>query len=126
MLSLIFLSVLLSGFQNPAETPSLDYVCPMDPDVRAALPGSCSRCGMNLVIGIVDPIEYALDVKLQPRAPRAKQTVELTFAVKEPDGGRMVQDFETVHEKTFHLFVVNEDLDFFLHEHPLQSPDHQL
>ena len=125
MLSLIFLSVLLSGFQDPAETRALDYVCPMDPDVRAALPGSCGRCGMKLVIGIVEPIEYALDVKLHPRAPRANQTVELTFAVKEPNTGRTVQDFETVHEKRFHLFVVSEGLDFFLHEHPLLSHDHQ-
>jgi len=97
----------------------------MDPDVRAAVPGTCGRCGMKLVIGIVDPIEYALDVKLHPRAPRANQTVELTFAVQEPNTGRTVLDFETVHERPFHLFVVSEDLDFFLHEHPHLSSDHQ-
>ncbi|HEU0004905.1 MAG TPA: heavy metal-binding domain-containing protein [Terriglobia bacterium] len=123
MLSLILLSALLSGAQSQAETPLLDYVCPMDPDVRAALPGTCSRCGMKLTVGVIDPIEYGLDVKLRPRAPRADQPVELIFAVSEPNSDKPVQDFEIVHEKTFHLFVVSEDLDFFLHEHPVLGSD---
>ena len=38
----------------------LDYVCPMDPDVRSATPGVCPRCGMKLVMGIPDPEEYPL------------------------------------------------------------------
>ena len=28
-----------------------------------------------------------------------------------------------MHERLFHLFVVSEGLDFFLHEHPLLGPD---
>jgi hypothetical protein len=123
MLSLILLSVLLSSVQSQVETQPNDYVCPMDPDVRAALPGSCSRCGMKLIVGVIDPIEYGLDLKLQPGAPRADQSVELIFAVNEPNTGKPVRDFEVVHEKLFHLFVVSEGLDFFLHEHPLLGPD---
>jgi hypothetical protein len=95
----------------------------MDPDVRSAFPGSCSRCGMKLIVGVIDPIEYGLDLKLQPRAPRADQSVELIFAVSEPNTGKPVRDFEVVHERLFHLFVVSEGLDFFLHEHPLLGPD---
>ena len=30
----------------------LDYVCPMDPDVRSDKPGVCPRCGMTLKLGI--------------------------------------------------------------------------
>ena len=125
MLSLIVLSVLLSSSQTQGETIPLDYVCPMDPDVRAALPASCSRCGMKLIVGVIDPIEYALDLRLRPRAPRADQSVELILAVNEPITGRPVQDFEIVHERPFHLFVVSEDLDFFLHEHPLLGRNHR-
>ena len=123
MLSLMFLSVLLSSAQGQVETRPLDYVCPMDPDIRAALPGSCSRCGMKLIVGVIDPIEYGLDLRLQPRAPRADQSAELIFGVNEPNTGKPVRDFEVVHERLFHLFVVSEGLDFFLHEHPQLGPD---
>jgi len=123
MLSLILLSVLLSAAQREVETQPLDYVCPMDPDVRATIPGSCSRCGMKLMVGIIDPVEYALDLKLQPGAPREDQAVELIFAINEPKTGKQVRDFEIVHERPFHLFVVSEQLDFFLHEHPRLGRD---
>jgi len=125
MLSLIllYISVLLGSAQSQVETLPLDYFCPMDPDVRAVLPGSCSRCGMKLIVGVIDPIEYALDLRLRPGVPRVDESVELIFAVNEPNTGRPVQDFEIVHEKPFHLFVVNESLDFFLHEHPRLSRD---
>jgi heavy metal-binding protein len=123
MLSLILLAVLQGSAQTQVETLPLDYVCPMDPDVRAALPGNCTRCGMKLIVGVVDPIEYGLDLRLQPRTPRVDQSVELIFAVDEPNTGRPVQDFEIVHEKPFHLFVVSEGLDFFLHEHPQLGRD---
>ena len=122
MSTLVFLALLLIAAQAPVET-ELDYVCPMDPDVRSAQPGKCSRCGMKLIVGVVDPVEYALDLKLKPRTPRLDRPVELIFAVSQPDTGRLVRDFEVVHERTFHLFVVNETLDVFFHEHPVLGPD---
>src|SRR4026207_325831 len=67
MLSLILLSVLLGSLQSQVETLPLDYVCPMDPDVRAALPGSCSRCGVKLGAGVVGPIGVVHGLKLRPR-----------------------------------------------------------
>jgi Heavy metal binding domain len=125
MFSLLVLSVVLNSVQGAVEPQALDYVCPMDPDVRAELPGSCGRCGMKLVVGVNDPIEYPLDLRMQPPAPRADQPVELIFAVNEPGTGKRVQDFEIVHERLFHLFVVSEGLDFFFHEHPILGPDHR-
>jgi len=74
MLALILLSALLGSGQGEIETRPLDYVCPMDPDVRATVPGSCSRCGMTLVAGAIDSIEYAVDLKLQPSAPRTDRS----------------------------------------------------
>lgn len=37
----------VSGPDMPAG--SVEYVCPMHPDVRSAEPGKCPKCGMNLV-----------------------------------------------------------------------------
>lgn len=103
--------------------PPLDYVCPMDPDVRSAGPGKCSRCGMSLVLGIPDPVEYPLDLTLTPRMPRPHQRVELVFKIKDPKTGAPVNRFEVIHEKLFHMFIVSQNLDFFLHDHPVMTAD---
>jgi hypothetical protein len=34
-----------------------------------------------------------------------------------------VRSFEVVHDKLYHLFVVSQDLSFFLHTHPSRLPD---
>ncbi len=33
--------------------------------------------------------------------------------------------FQVVHEKLFHMFVVSQDLEFFVHDHPVFGPDGQ-
>ena len=96
----------------------LDYVCPMDADVRAATPRVCPRCGMKLVMGIPDPEEYPLRLTLEPTQVRAREKVELLFTVENPETGKIVSRFETVHERLFHLFIVNADLQYFVHDHP--------
>jgi len=106
---------------TPTTGPRLDYVCPMDKDVRSAVPGKCPRCGMQLVAGVPDPVEYPLDLSLTPRAPKAGAPVELNFNIRDPKTGAPVARFETVHEKLFHMFIVSQDLQFFVHDHPAQS-----
>ena len=101
-----------------APPPPLDYVCPMHPDVRSAGPGTCPRCGMTLALGIPDPVEYPMELTLTPRAPIPHQPVDLEFDVKDPKTGAPVGDFQIIHEKLFHMFVVSQDLEFFLHDHP--------
>jgi hypothetical protein len=101
--------------------PPRDYVCPMDPDVRSAAPGKCPRCGMNLVPGIPDPVEYPLNLTVSPRVPKPGDRVELTFKIKDPKTGAAVSRFETVHEQLFHMFIVSQDLEFFVHGHPVVS-----
>ncbi len=96
----------------------LDYVCPMDPDIRSATPGVCSRCGMKLVMGIPDPEEYPLRLELIPPRVRPREKVDLVFSVENPDTGKIVSRFETVHERLFHLFIVSADLQYFVHDHP--------
>ena len=99
------------------------YVCPMDPDVRSNSPGACRRCGMTLVAGIPDPVEFHLDLATAPDPPTAGQTTTLEFAVHDPWKDRPVHDFVLVHEKLFHAFVVSQDLQYFNHAHPTLQGD---
>jgi hypothetical protein len=103
--------------------PPQDYVCPMHPDVRSAAPGKCPRCGMILALGIPDPVEYPMDFTLTPRTPKPFQAVEFAFRVRDPKSAATVNRFEVIHEKLFHLFVVSQDLSFFLHDHPVIAKD---
>src|SRR5690242_5017123 len=95
----------------------------MDKDVRSDKPGSCPRCGMKLVLGIPDDTEYPLDLKISPRGFKAGQRVDFTFRIADPKTGKTVNHFEIVHDKLFHLFIVSEDLQYFLHDHPVPEPD---
>jgi Heavy metal binding domain len=122
----VFTVLLLAQTAPPtipgAPAPPLDYVCPMDPDVRAAVPGKCPRCGMTLRLGIPDEIEYPLDVGLAPRVPKPGERLDFTFRIRDPRKNTPVTKFETVHEKLFHLFIVSQDLDYFVHDHPVPQP----
>ena len=99
------------------------YVCPMDPDVRSNREGVCSRCGMKLVAGLPDPVEYPLDLSITPRKLSVGQKATLDFMVRDPWKNRPVTNFQIVHEKLFHLFVVSQDMQFFVHDHPRFQPD---
>jgi hypothetical protein len=101
------------------------FICPMDPDVRQHDPGTCPRCGMKLASGLPEPTEYHLDLTTTPRAIRPGAPVSLRFAVTDPWKHRPVSKFQVVHEKLFHMFVVSQDLEFFLHDHPVFAPDGQ-
>jgi hypothetical protein len=101
----------------------VEYVCPMDPDVRSTSPGKCSRCGMALVPGIPDPIEYPVKLTTTPRALKPGQTVQLAFEIQDPKSGKRITDFEIVHEKLFHMFLVSQDLQYFVHDHPQKGDD---
>jgi hypothetical protein len=99
------------------------YVCPMDPDVRSNQPGVCSRCGMKLREGIPEPVEFHLDLSVTPRAIKPNEKVQLKFSVHDPWKDRPVRNFQIVHERLFHMFVVSQDLQFFVHDHPTFEQD---
>lgn len=108
---------------DPALLDQMPFVCPMDPDVRAERPGTCSRCGMALVLGLPAMAEYPVLLTTQPRAVEAGEPVMLAFEVLHPNTSERQTDFETVHEKLFHLFWVSHDLQVFRHEHPVLGND---
>jgi heavy metal-binding protein len=110
-----------SPVASQATEAPVEFICPMDPGVRAGNPGRCPRCGMTLVPGIPEISEYPVSVEMRPRSPRAGERVQLIFSVRHPKTGSRVTGFERVHEKLYHLFIVSQDLEFFLHDHPRSS-----
>ena len=95
----------------------------MDADQRSDKPGTCPRCGMKLVLGIPDQVEYPLDLTTKPAIIQPGQKVQLKFAIRDPKTQAVVTHFEVVHEKLFHMFILSSDLTYFLHEHPIPQPD---
>jgi hypothetical protein len=110
--------VAASSAPPPDPSQGVVYICPMDPDVRAHAAGKCRRCGMALVAGVPDPVEFHLDVRLMPATPAPGRPSVLQFLIRDPWKDRPVTAFNVVHERYFHAFVVSEDLQFFVHGHP--------
>jgi len=108
------------------QAPNTEYVCPMDRDVSSKQPGFCPRCRMKLVAATpVDPQAHPYPVELttRPRVTKPNEPIQLLFAVQDPQTSEPVRNYELVHERIYHLFVVGQDLGFFLHTHPEPQPD---
>ena len=101
-----------------AQEPPVEFVCPMDPDVRSLQPGRCPRCGMALAPGIPDALEYRVELRLRPATLRPGQKAQLAFTVRHPKTGKPVTEFEVMHEKLYHMFLISQDLEYFVHDHP--------
>jgi hypothetical protein len=73
---------------------------------------------MKLVSGIPDIAEYSLDLNITPPAPKPNQPTDFDITVRDPWKDRPVKKFQIVHEQLFHLFIVSQDMKFFVHDHP--------
>ncbi len=126
-LNLLLASVALGQQKTPGPATDLsagkDWVCPMDPDYRSDKPGICPRCGMKLVIGVPERVEYPLDIATAPEVLKPGETATLTLRAMDPATKAAASHFEIVHEKLIHLFVVSENLEFFAHVHPVLQAD---
>jgi hypothetical protein len=110
-----------------ASLPATAYLCPMHPDVRSEEPGRCPRCSMALVaVGASLKTRYHLDVETTPRVLRSGVDGTVRFTVRESRTNTVVQKFEQVHERLFHLFVISQDLEHFAHLHPTLAQDGSL
>ena len=78
---------------------------------------------MKLVANLPERLEYPLKLEVNPRAPQAGKDLELAFTVYDPVNRRPVTDFQVMHEKLYHLFIVSQDLKYFVHDHPVQGRD---
>jgi hypothetical protein len=102
---------------EPQPAP-VQFICPMDPEVRSATPGKCPRCGMTLVANIPEPVAYPATFTFSPARIPSNEKLHLEIRVAQPKTGAPVKQFQIVHEKPIHLFIVSEDLEYFSHEHP--------
>jgi hypothetical protein len=73
---------------------------------------------MTLLAGIPAPVEFHFDVTAIPARPRPLLPSILQFLIHDPWKERPVRDFNPVHERLFHAFIVSQDLQFFDHGHP--------
>jgi hypothetical protein len=100
------------------------YWCPMHPDIRGREGEKCSLCGMLLVRAArVDYSAYLLDLETVPRALRPGQSARVQLTVRDPHTRAVVRQFDPVHERVFHLFVISQDLSHFAHVHPTLRRD---
>jgi hypothetical protein len=113
----------LESFADPPDE-AVAWVCPMHPSYTAVTAGTCPICGMTLIrTRPYDTRDYRLEFRTEPAAVRPGETVTLLFRFLHPETGAVVRDFEVVHTKLFHLFVISQDLEYFAHLHPTLRED---
>jgi hypothetical protein len=113
---------LLTLQSNSNETSA--WFCPMHPDVTAEQAGNCRKCGMTLVAGRpFDTRDYGLNLHTTPTGMKAGVPLKIGLDVHHPSSGDRVRNFELVHDKRYHLFVVSHDMTVFQHLHPDQQSD---
>lgn len=115
--------VIAQSFPAIGQDDSAIFVCPMHPDVQSSQPGMCPRCRMTLVAKLPDRIEYPLTLRVNPKVARPGQPVQFAFTVNDPKTGHQVTDFQVIHEKLYHIFIVSQDLQYFVHGHGEQGSD---
>ncbi len=125
ILAMLSVGVVTAQVPSPPTPASEDlvWICPMDKDIRSLGPGNCPRCGMKLANGIPDPAEYHMNLTITPRAPKVQEPARLIFNIHDPWKNNRVTKFTLVHEKLFHAFIVSEDLEYFVHDHPVWKDD---
>ena len=79
---------------------------------------------VTLQAALAEGIRRHYTVKLTaPPHPAAQTLVPLTFTIREKPSGKVVQDYEVVHEEHLHLLLVSSDMKWFEHQHPVLGPD---
>ena len=107
-----------------AANEELAYLCPMHPDYTMDVSGKCPRCGMFLVqAAAFDVRDYRLDFRTIPAVVTAGRKATLRFKVSHPSFDAVIQKFEVVHDKQYHLFLIGQDMEYFQHLHPEQLAD---
>lgn len=109
----------------PTMLPEFVFVCPLDRSIRSLTPGECGPQGrrVELVAEVPEPIEFPVALTTSPRSLRPGEPASLRFTVRDPWESKVVRTFTLVHGSPFHVFVVSEDLEYFLHDHPRWDGD---
>ena len=111
------------ALQDPPDE-EVAWVCPMHPSSTAGAAGPCPICGMVLIqTRPYDTRDFRVLFRTEPADARPGEKLTLFFTFLRPGTGEVVRDFEVVHTKRFHLFIVSENLEFFTHVHPVMRPE---
>lgn len=104
----------------PPPPPEIVYVCPLDRSIRSLEPGDCERRGRKaeLVAEVAEPLDFELALTASPVRLRPGEPATVRFDIRDPWEHHAVERFTLVHESLLHAFVVSEDLEYFLHDHP--------
>jgi hypothetical protein len=128
--TLLASSVSVALLQNVPQAPVREensetaFLCPMHPDYTLDVSGKCPRCGMALVqAAAFDVRDYRLDFRTIPAVTVAGQKTTLLFKISHPSFDAIIQKFETVHDRQYHLFVIGQDMEYFQHIHPAERAD---
>jgi hypothetical protein len=109
---------------QPATAAVGTYWCPMHPNIRGKRGDACPICHMALVSApATDYAAYDLDIITRPPAPVPGRHTEFRLTIHNPSTHAPISEFELVHERKLHLFVVDQDLEFFAHVHPVLQSD---
>lgn len=69
------------------------------------------------------PEDFRLVIDSKPAAPKPGEKLRLHFSILNPRTGQLVREFNPLHEKMFHLFIISQDMDQFQHIHPRHEKD---
>ena len=119
-------ALLQNSPQAPARSANEEtaFLCPMHPDFTLDVEGKCPRCGMALVrAAAYDVRDYKLEFRTIPPVVVARQKATLRFKVSHPGFNALIEKFEVVHDRKYHLFVISQDMEYFEHIHPEQRAD---
>jgi hypothetical protein len=109
--------------QDPPDE-EIAWVCPMHPSYTSASTGTCPICGMPLIqTKPYDTRDFQLVFRTEPADVRPGEKITLFLTFLRPGTGEVVKEFEIVHTKRLHLFIVSQDLEFFEHSHPTARAD---
>lgn len=109
---------------SDTQAPITGWFCPMHQDHTSHESGRCPICGMALIPGNpYDTRDYVLDFTTSPAAVAPGTPFTMIFKVRHPGTGDAVKNYEVVHDKRYHLFVISQDLTVFEHLHPELQAD---
>jgi hypothetical protein len=77
---------------------------------------------MALISKILEPSEYPVEFSFTPPSIPAGEPLTIDIRSFDPATGALIKNYEIVHEKPIHLFILSSDLEYFAHEHPVMVP----
>lgn len=97
------------------------HACSMHPEVKGMEGYKCTKCGMDLQPIKKDEV-IALKVDISSKQGVLESGKPVDFSISITDNGKNVP-LEVQHEMKMHLLVVNEELTWFDHIHPVEQTD---